>query len=72
MPTKYYPFSLLYIVPGAKNGLLIRGGDVLERLSGIDVVVFDKVILHCTLHSFNYFYVSFPFNHRKSFKLSVM
>ncbi|XP_078164983.1 copper-transporting ATPase PAA2, chloroplastic isoform X2 [Carex rostrata] len=27
---------------GAKNGLLIRGGDVLERLSGVDVVVLDK------------------------------
>ncbi|KAJ3702507.1 hypothetical protein LUZ61_006212 [Rhynchospora tenuis] len=27
---------------GATNGLLIRGGDVLERLSGVDVVVLDK------------------------------
>ncbi|KAJ3673650.1 hypothetical protein LUZ60_005642 [Juncus effusus] len=27
---------------GAKNGLLIRGGDVLERLSGIDTVILDK------------------------------
>ncbi|MQM13945.1 hypothetical protein Taro_046872 [Colocasia esculenta] len=27
---------------GAKHGLLIRGGDVLERLAGIDVVAFDK------------------------------
>jgi Cu2+-exporting ATPase len=27
---------------GAKQGLLIRGGDVLERLAGIDVVTLDK------------------------------
>lgn len=27
---------------GAKQGLLIRGGDVLERLSGIDIVTLDK------------------------------
>ncbi|XP_010936926.1 copper-transporting ATPase PAA2, chloroplastic [Elaeis guineensis] len=27
---------------GAKRGLLIRGGDVLERLAGIDVVALDK------------------------------
>ncbi|XP_068659931.1 copper-transporting ATPase PAA2, chloroplastic isoform X2 [Aristolochia californica] len=27
---------------GAKQGLLIRGGDVLERLAGIDVVALDK------------------------------
>ena len=27
---------------GARNGLLIRGGDVLERSSGVDTVVFDK------------------------------
>lgn len=27
---------------GAKQGLLIRGGDVLERLSGVDVVALDK------------------------------
>lgn len=26
----------------AKNGILIKGGDVLERLSEIDVIVFDK------------------------------
>lgn len=28
---------------GAKQGLVIRGGDVLERLSGIDYVALDKV-----------------------------
>lgn len=27
---------------GAKCGLLMRGGDVLERLAGVDTVVFDK------------------------------
>ena len=27
---------------GAKRGLLIRGGDVLERLAGVDTVVLDK------------------------------
>jgi Cu+-exporting ATPase len=27
---------------GAKRGLLLRGGDVLERLAGVDTVVFDK------------------------------
>eukprot|EP01018_Ginkgo_biloba_P004940 Gb_21177 [translate_table: standard] len=27
---------------GAKRGLLIRGGDVLERLAGIDIVALDK------------------------------
>lgn len=27
---------------GAKRGLLIRGGDVLERLAGIDAIVLDK------------------------------
>ncbi|XP_078444379.1 copper-transporting ATPase PAA2, chloroplastic [Wolffia australiana] len=27
---------------GAKQGLLIRGGDVLERLAGVDVVALDK------------------------------
>ncbi|KAL2610661.1 hypothetical protein R1flu_029234 [Riccia fluitans] len=27
---------------GAKQGLLIRGGDILERLAGIDAVIFDK------------------------------
>jgi hypothetical protein len=32
-----------YLKPGAKRGLLIRGGDVLERLAGIDSVVLDKV-----------------------------
>lgn len=30
-------------VAGAKQGLVIRGGDVLERLSGIDYVALDKV-----------------------------
>ncbi|KVI01484.1 Cation-transporting P-type ATPase [Cynara cardunculus var. scolymus] len=29
---------------GAKQGLLIRGGDVLERLSGIDIVTLDKLV----------------------------
>lgn len=29
---------------GAKQGLLIRGGDVLERLAGVDVVALDKVL----------------------------
>ena len=27
---------------GARNGLLIRGGDVLERANDLDVIVFDK------------------------------
>ncbi|KAJ8646951.1 hypothetical protein MRB53_008699 [Persea americana] len=27
---------------GAKQGLLVRGGDVLQRLAGIDIVAFDK------------------------------
>eukprot|EP00955_Chlamydomonas_euryale_P028891 304453-Chlamydomonas_euryale.AAC.1 len=27
---------------GARRGLLIRGGDVLERLASVDTVVFDK------------------------------
>ena len=27
---------------GAKRGLLLRGGDVLERLAQLDTVVFDK------------------------------
>jgi Cu2+-exporting ATPase len=27
---------------GARKGLLIRGGDVLERLAAVDTVVFDK------------------------------
>lgn len=30
--------------PGAKQGLLIRGGDVLERLARIDYLALDKVI----------------------------
>ncbi|KAK9099505.1 hypothetical protein Syun_026550 [Stephania yunnanensis] len=30
---------------GAKQGLLIRGGDVLERLAGVDYVALDKVDL---------------------------
>nr|GMC49411.1 copper-transporting ATPase PAA2, chloroplastic [Ipomoea batatas] len=29
---------------GAKQGLLIRGGDVLERLAGIDYVALDKIL----------------------------
>ncbi|CAI5516806.1 unnamed protein product [Closterium sp. Naga37s-1] len=28
--------------PGARRGLLLRGGDVLERLAAVDVVAFDK------------------------------
>ena len=32
-----------YLKLGAKRGLLIRGGDVLERLAGIDAIVLDKV-----------------------------
>lgn len=31
---------------GAKQGLLIRGGDVLERLAGIDLIALDKVIVN--------------------------
>uniref|UniRef100_A0A0C9S3V5 TSA: Wollemia nobilis Ref_Wollemi_Transcript_28344_3340 transcribed RNA sequence n=1 Tax=Wollemia nobilis TaxID=56998 RepID=A0A0C9S3V5_9CONI len=27
---------------GAKHGLLVRGGDVLERLAGVDIIVLDK------------------------------
>ena len=27
---------------GAKRGLLLRGGDVLERAAAVDTVVFDK------------------------------
>ena len=27
---------------GARSGLLMRGGDVLERLAGVDTVVLDK------------------------------
>lgn len=27
---------------GAKRGLLLRGGDVLERLAGVDKIIFDK------------------------------
>jgi Cu2+-exporting ATPase len=27
---------------GARRGLLIRGGDILEKMSSIDSVVFDK------------------------------
>lgn len=27
---------------GARQGLLLRGGDVLERLAGVDTVVLDK------------------------------
>jgi Cu+-exporting ATPase len=37
--------TLLYQVGtslGARRGLLIRGGDILERVSSIDTIVFDK------------------------------
>ncbi|KAL3690493.1 hypothetical protein R1sor_016802 [Riccia sorocarpa] len=33
---------LVGVSVGAKQGLLIRGGDILERLAGIDAVIFDK------------------------------
>ncbi|GAB2275895.1 Copper-transporting ATPase paa2, chloroplastic, partial [Dionaea muscipula] len=33
----------------AKQGLVLRGGDVLERLSRVDFVAFDKVVLTGTL-----------------------
>lgn len=70
MPTKNY---LLYHAPGAKNGLLIRGGDVLERLSGVDVVVLDKVISCNMLHFLKLFlYLLFPFDHIQNFRLSIM
>jgi hypothetical protein len=32
-----------FLLLGAKRGLLVRGGDVLERLAGIDTLVLDKV-----------------------------
>lgn len=38
-------FRLLYKLSGAKQGLLIRGGDVLERLANVDCVAIDKVLL---------------------------
>lgn len=31
-----------FLLLGAKRGLLVRGGDVLERLAGIDTLVLDK------------------------------
>lgn len=31
--------------PGARKGLLIRGGDVLERLAGVNYIALDKVNL---------------------------
>lgn len=34
--------SLLSPLVGARRGLLIRGGDILERLAKVDTVVFDK------------------------------
>lgn len=37
------PCDFFYLKPGAKRGLLIRGGDILERLAGIDAIVLDKV-----------------------------
>lgn len=61
MPTENYP-SCYCNSPGAKNGLLIRGGDVLERLSGVDVVVLDKVKSHYMLQfpfEFFLFFISF-------------
>lgn len=36
-------FTFLHSPSGAKQGLLIRGGDVLERLAGIDYITLDKV-----------------------------
>lgn len=31
------------VCAGAKQGLLVRGGDVLQRLASIDIVALDKV-----------------------------
>lgn len=42
-------FTFLCFLSGAKQGLLIRGGDVLERLSGIDYITLDKVSTKNTL-----------------------
>jgi hypothetical protein len=36
-------YHFVFLLLGAKRGLLIRGGDVLERLAGIDALVLDKV-----------------------------
>jgi len=44
----------VFLLLGAKRGLLIRGGDVLERLAGIDALVLDKV----RGFSFDFFYFS--------------
>lgn len=39
----FWKLYFLHSLSGAKQGLLIRGGDVLERLAGIDHVTLDKV-----------------------------
>jgi Cu2+-exporting ATPase len=36
------PYVLVGTSLGARHGLLIRGGDVLERTHTLDTVVFDK------------------------------
>lgn len=32
------------LFPGARRGLLLRGGDVLERLASVNKIIFDKVM----------------------------